>query len=141
MEDIKKAVGYTGNIAWFDNAANAKRCQDLFQQHREWRLATVTPKPDAKVKQATDADKDVLEFKLEENWVDGGWCIIGHGPHKRQVRLLLDLGAQRSFGSRSLFYDMAKDIRAARQAWSSPDSLRNKRAVRRSFQRRKIQNG
>ena len=28
LDDIKKAVGYTGDITWFDNDANAKRCQE-----------------------------------------------------------------------------------------------------------------
>ena len=103
LDEIKKAVGYTGNINWFNNPSNAKRCQDLFRQNREWRLATTTTPSDLKgAKQP---------FKLEENWIDGGWCSIGSGDHQRQVRLLLDLGAQRSFGSASLFPGIAKDIR------------------------------
>ena len=47
-------------------------------------------------------------FKLEGNWIDGGWCTIGAGKYKREIRLQLDLGAARSFGSRSLFKSIAK---------------------------------
>ena len=102
LQDIKDAVGYTGNIVWFDDDNNAKRCQDLFKQNREWRLATSDKQP---IKKGTQP------FKLEANWIDGGWCTIGAGKHKREVRLQLDLGAPRSFGSRSLFKSIAKDIR------------------------------
>ena len=103
LAEIKSAVGYTGDVKWFDNASNSKRCQDLFRQNREWRLATGSTSNKTKT--------ETLPFKLEENWIDGGWCTIGSGDHQRQVRLLLDLGAQRSFGSSSLFTSIAKDIR------------------------------
>ena len=49
--------------------------------------------------------------KPERNWVDGGWCTLGDGEFKRKVRLMLDLGAQRTIGSRSLFDAMAEDVR------------------------------
>ena len=34
LQDIKDAVGYTGNIAWFDDNNIAKRCQDLSKKPR-----------------------------------------------------------------------------------------------------------
>ena len=55
--------------------------------------------------------RQTLPYKLESNWVDGGWCTLGDGTHQRRIRLMLDLGAQRSCGSRSLYDDIAADIR------------------------------
>ena len=64
--------------------------------------------------QQAGVDKQVsakLPYKLETNWVDGGYCTLGDGEAQRKIRLMLDLGAQRSYGSRSLFKGIAKDIR------------------------------
>ena len=52
-----------------------------------------------------------LPYTLEENWTDGGWCTLGSGEFELEVRLFLDLGAQRSFGSLSLYQTIVDNIR------------------------------
>ena len=110
LQDIKEAVGYTGDLAWFEDKSNVKRCQDLFKQNRQWRMG-VTTKDELQAATKASSVRGVQPFKIEENWIDGGWCEIGDGKYKRHVRLLLDLGAARSVGSRNLYADIAKDIR------------------------------
>ena len=110
LQDIKEAVGYTGDLSWFENKGNMKRCQDLFKQNRQWRMGVATAKDIQKAAKAGNV-LEVQPFKIEENWIDGGWCEIGDGKYKRHVRLLLDLGAARSIGSKNLYMNIAKDIR------------------------------
>ena len=63
-----------------------------------------------KVEEKNEAS--VQPFKLEENWIDGGWCSIGDGKFRQQVRLMLGLGAQKSFGSTQMYASIAADIKA-----------------------------
>lgn len=110
LQEIKDAVGYTGEMQWFKDKNNVKRCQDLFKQNREWRMGVttgVTPRTAAK----GNSKLEVQPFNIEENWIDGGWCVISDGKYKRHIHLLLDLGAARSFGSRNLYAGIVKDIR------------------------------
>ena len=52
---------------------------------------------------ATKEDSEVLPFKPEKDWIDGGWCTIGEGEFQTQLRIFIDLGAKCSYASRQLY--------------------------------------
>ena len=100
---LKTILGYSGQPSWFDNPTNSKRSIDLFKA-KGWRCKA----PPTRIRRK---DK-VLPFKVEDNWVDGGWCWIGHGKYAKRLRLFVDLGSTCSFSCVDLYEELkqlAKD--------------------------------
>ena len=91
--DLKKLIKYTGDPKWFLVPANSKASQDIFKVKNWLSKATV------------DATQhgDMLPFKPEENWLDGGQCTIGVGEHTVTLRLYVDLGSTCTFSTYHLY--------------------------------------
>ena len=97
-DELKKLIGYTGDRKWFADKANAKASKALFKS-KQWQ---------ATAKSAASPTSSVLPFKLEDNWVDAGWCWLGHGENAIKLRFFIDLGATCTCSMVHLYVDVAK---------------------------------
>lgn len=100
--DLKKLIGYTGQHNWFNNTANAKKSQDLFRA-KQWFAKTDSGRAAQKGQL-----EEILPFKLEADWLDGGWCTVGAGDNAVKLRLFVDLGATCNIGSTGLYGKLVK---------------------------------
>jgi len=101
--DLKKEIGYTGDKKWFMTPANSKKSKDLFSAKNWMQHAEAG----AEVVAAAAAADEVLPFKLEAGWLDGGWCTLGFGEHEVRVRLMIDLGGTCTIGMEHMFRMLA----------------------------------
>ena len=110
-EALKQQLGYNGDVTWFNKPDNTRRSIALFTTNQQWRMET----HEGHLKQTSPSEGEneapPLPYKLEENWTDGGWCTLGSGEFELEVRLFLDLGSQRSFGSLSLYKTIVENIK------------------------------
>ena len=107
--EIKAAIGYTGDPKWLMDKENSRKCIALFRQ-KQW-FAVSVHNPDIKPARPEAiaggaADKYKLPYKIERNLIDAGWCWIGWGTNKVQLRLYVDLGATCSFSSEAVYKEI-----------------------------------
>ena len=84
-QQLKSILGCNGQLSWFNDPQNSKKCVDLFKA-KGW-LCRPAPTRVRRTQQK------ILPFQVEDNWLDGGWCWIGHGKYAKRLRLYIDLGS------------------------------------------------
>ena len=108
--EIKAAIGYTGDPKWLMDPANSKKCIELFR-NKQWFAATVhhpMPKPSSPEEDSGGAKQNYkLPYKIERNLIDAGWCWLGWGSNRIQLRLYVDLGATCSFSTQGVYNEIA----------------------------------
>ena len=127
-DELKKAIGYTGDPKWFADEANSKKSHKLFKS-KQW-FAVSAHKPMAAIPAELAHDMKPLKegqlpFKLEGDITDAGWCWLGWGEKRVHLRLGVDLGSTCSFGTTGVFDEImpmikAGDLGAARLASEVP---------------------
>ena len=106
--ELKAAIGYSGDPKWLMNKENSKKCIALFKQ-RQWFAAAVhKPMPPIADNAIITGDSKAkpsgkLPFTVEKNPIDAGWCWLGWGAKRIQLRLYIDLGATCSFSTQGIY--------------------------------------
>ena len=110
LEELKKELGYTGSPMWFMDDANSAKSKAMFSA-RQWFTAAVKQpqrlSPSAGAPEMCPLPDGKLPFKPDKRWLDGGWCWIGWGENKVQLRLYVDLGADCSFSTQGMYKHIA----------------------------------
>ena len=112
-DDLKKAIGYTGDPKWLMDSTNSKKCIEVFKR-KQWFATAVhnpMPQPDPQLddmsKAGTPLKKGQLPYKIEKDWTDAGWCWIGWGANRIQLRLFIDPRSTCSFSTEGLYDKVA----------------------------------
>ena len=87
--------------------SNSKKCIVLFKQRQWFASAVHTPVPKPHTPR-TEADGETtteykLTFTIKRNLIDAGWCWIGWGDNKVQLRMYVDLGAKCTFSTQGVY--------------------------------------
>ena len=144
-DDLKKAIGYTGDPKWFADEANSKKSQQLFKTKQWFAVAAHRPMPTPSAELIQDMKplkEGQLPFKLEGDITDAGWCWLGWGEHRVHLRLGVDLGSTCSFCTTGVYEQILPMIKngelgAARLATEVPkvlaDSWNGKKATMKNW--------
>ena len=92
--ELKNLIGYNGDVRWFTKKENSAKSRDLFKT-KGWLCAAP--------KRVYKDETKVLPFELRDNWLDTGYCWIGHGKHSIRIRMYVDMGSTCSFSTIKLF--------------------------------------
>ena len=104
-DELKKAIGYTGDPKWLMDKANSMKCIALFKQKQWFAVSTHNPTPAIEMvaSQKAGSESGKMPFTIEKNPIDAGWCWLGWGATRIQLRLYIDLGATCSFSTQGVY--------------------------------------
>lgn len=95
-----------------------QKCVELFKKKQWFATAVHTPMPtpesDTMYKVGTPLKDGQLPYKVEKDWTDAGWCWIGWGENRIQLRLFVDPGSTCSFSTQGLYDKVAPLAKAGK---------------------------